>query len=99
MQMMVEYHPSVASELGKIRDFYESCSAGLGVDFVSEFERQILSIATMPERWMLVRRDIRRSLMRRFPYVIFFRIIEGYSIRVTVVKHERRHPSYGVNRK
>jgi plasmid stabilization system protein ParE len=97
--MRLEYHPAVAEELEEIRDFYESRSVGLGTEFVNEFERQMMKIAAMPERWMVVRRDIRRSLMKRFPYVIFFRWIAEDSIRVTVVKHERRHPSYGMQRR
>jgi toxin ParE1/3/4 len=63
--MRVEYHPEVARELEEIRDFYESGSQGLGADFVNEFERQVLRIAAITERWMVVRRDIRRSLMKR----------------------------------
>ena len=71
---------------------------GLGADFIDEFERQILTIAAMPSRWMVVQRDIRRSLMKRFPYVIFFRIIGDDSIRVTILKHEKRHPAFGIGR-
>ena len=70
--MTIEYDPAVAEELEEIRDYYESKSDGLGQEFVSEFERQVLKIAEMPSRWMIVRDDLRRALMRRFPYVIFF---------------------------
>lgn len=97
--MRIEYHPSVAEELEEIHHFYESRSPGLGDEFVNEFEWQVMRIASMPERWMVVRRDIRRSMMKRFPYVIFFRRIPEDVIRVTVVKHERRHPSYGMQRR
>lgn len=97
--MRLEYHPAVAEELEEIRNFYESRSAGLGAEFVNEFERRVLQIAAMPERWMVVRKDIRRALMRRFPYVIFFRVLEEDCIRVTVVRHEKRHPGYGLNRR
>lgn len=53
--MRIEYHPDVGDELVEIRDFYESRSVGLGSDFVAEFERQVLRVAAMPERWMVVR--------------------------------------------
>jgi hypothetical protein len=56
-------------------------------------------IAAMPTRWMVASGDIRRSLMKRFPYVILFRIVSDDSIRVTVVKHERRHPAFGLFRR
>ncbi len=97
--MRIEYHPALDLELKEVREYYESQSAGLGSDFVDEFERQVLKIATMPERWMIVRGDLRRSLMKRFPYVIYFRLSEYDVVRVTVVKHEKRHPSYGMQRK
>jgi toxin ParE1/3/4 len=74
-------------------------SPGLGRDFVDEFERQILTIAAMPTRWMVASGDVRRSLMRRFPYAILFRIVADDTIRVTVVKHERRHPAFGLFRR
>jgi plasmid stabilization system protein ParE len=97
--MRIEYHPAVADELEEIRDYYELKSAGLGRDFVNEFEQQLSRIAAMPRRWMCVRGDLRRALMKRFPYVVYFREVNGDRIRVTVVKHERRHPSFGLARR
>lgn len=96
--MKIDYHPAIAAELEEIRNYYDGQSAGLGRDFVNEFEKQVLIIAEMPTRWMTVRNDVRRSLMKRFPYVIFFRIVGDEGIRVTVVKHERRHPAFGLSR-
>ncbi len=97
--MRVEYHPALEAELREIRDYYNDRSARLGDEFIDEFERQVLRIASMPERWMIVRGDTRRALMKRFPYVILFRVLEEPALRITVVKHERRHPAYGIHRK
>jgi toxin ParE1/3/4 len=94
----IEYHPAIDGELREIRDFYESRSVGLGKDFVDAFDAQMSKIAAMPERWMIARGDTRRAIMNRFPYVICFRILPGGVIRVTVVKHERRHPSFRSDR-
>jgi toxin ParE1/3/4 len=96
--MRVEYHPAVEEELGEIQRYYEDRSSGLGRQFIDEFERQVLALAATPERWMVVSEDIRRCLMRRFPYIIYFRRAGADSIRITVVKHQRRHPSYGRDR-
>jgi toxin ParE1/3/4 len=96
--MRVEYHPAVQSELEEIRDYYEERSPGLGRAFIDEFERQILRIAATPERWMIVEMDIRRCLMTRFPHVIYFRCVGTDRIRITVVKHQRRHPQWGRDR-
>ena len=96
--MRVEYHPAVEVELSEIRQYYEKRSPGLGTQFVDEFERQVLLLAATPERWMVVTADIRRCLMRRFPYIIYFRSVGAERLRITVVKHQRRHPDYGRER-
>jgi len=96
--MRIEYHPALEAELTEIRDYYNQRSQNLGDDFVNEFERQVLHIAAMPTRWMVIRGETRRTLMKRFPYVLFYRIVNDSLIRITVIKHERRHPSYGLNR-
>jgi len=95
----IEHHPAIAEELEEIRDCYESKSAGLEMRFVDEFERLVLGVASMPTRWMIVEADIRRALMKRFPYVILFRVIADDCVRITVVKHEKRHPVFGIARR
>ena len=97
--MIIEYHPDLEAELAEIITYYNERSPRLGDDFLNEFERHVLRIAAMPTRWMVIRGEIRRTLMKRFPYVILFRIIDASVIRITVVKHERRHPAYGIHRR
>ncbi len=97
--MHVEYHPAIEHELREIIEYYNLCSQGLGLEFLNEFERQILKIASLPTQWRIAEDDIRRALMKRFPYVIYFRVLKNDILRVTVVKHQRRHPDYGLNRK
>jgi toxin ParE1/3/4 len=97
--MTIDYHPEVQRELEEARDFYEKRAPGLGAQFIDEFERQALRITATPERWMIIKADIRRALMSRFPYIIYFRQSAPDRIRITVVKHQRRHPAYGLERK
>ncbi|MBX3342650.1 MAG: type II toxin-antitoxin system RelE/ParE family toxin [Nitrospira sp.] len=96
--MIIEYHPAIEQELREIRDYYEARSPGLGYRFLDEFERQVLRIAAAPLQWTVVERDLRRSLMKRFPYIIYFRIVGQDVLRITVVKHQRRHPDLGRER-
>lgn len=97
--MRVEYHPAVENELREIIKYYNQSIAGLGFEFLDEFEKQILKISSMPTLWITVQDDIQRSLMERFPYVIYFRVIDSSVLRVTMVKHQRRHPKLGIKRK
>ncbi len=74
--MRIEYHPVLEADLESARDYYEDSSVGLGGEFVNEFEQQVQRIAAMPSRWAIVERDIRCALMKRFPHVIYFRILD-----------------------
>jgi plasmid stabilization system protein ParE len=97
--MTVEYHPAVEGELKAIRDYYEARVPGLGREFIDEFERLVLRIAAAPERWMVLSGDLRRAMLARFPYVIYFLQTHANRLRVTVVKHQRRHPDLGRERR
>ena len=97
--MRIEYHPAIEQELRDIISYYNQCSSGLGTEFLNEFERQIFKIAAMPTQWRIVESDIRRALMKRFPYVKYFRVLKSDVLRVAVVKHQRRHPNFGLGRK
>lgn len=97
--MKIEYHPALEQELQDVIDFYNERSKGLGTDFLNEFDRQVLKIAENPLQWTAVEDGVRRSMIKRFPFVIYFRIIEQNWIRITVVKHQRRHPIRGINRR
>lgn len=96
--MIVEYHPRVEQELEEARQFYENRAPGLGGEFIDEFEREVLRIAAAPRRWVVLTRDVRRALMKRFPYIIYFRQPNPNRLRITVVKHQRRHPVFGLGR-
>ena len=52
--MQIEYHPTIEHELHEIITYYNQCSPGLGVEFLNEFERQMLKIASMPKQWAVI---------------------------------------------
>lgn len=49
------------------------------------------SICAHPESAPLVQRDIRRRLLRRFPYGLFYRLIQGQVV-VVACFHAKRSP-------
>jgi hypothetical protein len=54
-------------------------------------------IEESPLRWAPIRDDLRRVLLQRFPFGIYYRV-EDQELRVLIVKHHRRHPDYGMDR-
>jgi len=71
---------------------YESESAGLGVAFLEVVGKTLGFIEENPLQFPVVYRDVRRALLRRFPYGIFFRI-RPTQIRITAIMHLARDPS------
>jgi plasmid stabilization system protein ParE len=91
--MQLTYHPEAELELREAARGYEDQVAGLGERFLREFDAAVQEIRAAPTRWRIVEDDLRRYMIRRFPYGIYYRV-EGDSIRILVVKHHRRHPDY-----
>jgi hypothetical protein len=50
-------------------------------------------IQEAPERWNVIEADVRRYLMPRFPYAIYYRIYPDH-LRILAFKHHSRHPDY-----
>lgn len=91
--MTLLYHPDAEVELIEAAQVYEEKVPGLGARFLDEFDTAILQIQEAPHRWRVVEDDLRRFIMNRFPYSIYYRI-EGEDLRILVVKHHSRHPDY-----
>jgi toxin ParE1/3/4 len=64
--------PDAHADLLHAADHYEAQRANLGLDFLDEFERVTLMIHETPLFSTLVEPPVRRVLLRRFPYGVFF---------------------------
>ena len=83
---------SLASEdLAGAVKYYEAQSAGLGADFLDEFEASLDRICQCPEAWMEVSHNHRRHLFRRFPYAVLY-YNGGNEIIVSGVMNLRMDP-------
>ena len=86
-------HESADEELSAAAVFYESRETNLGKEFLEELSQVFYRIAEHPFSYSIHFDEYRRCLMRRFPYVVVFRI-EGQRILVFAIAHLRRSPGY-----
>lgn len=89
--MKVRILSAATSDLIKTIDYYESQSGGLGADFLDEYEKTISRICKFPEAWTCLDSHLRRCLMRRFPYAVFYTVTEE-EIIVTAIADLRMDP-------
>ncbi len=92
MNYVLVFRLEARKELDEVYIWYESQQPGLGDDFLEQVEGVLDRICQMPESYPAVYRDIRRSIVRRFPYTIYYRIVSSRVI-ITAVFHGRRDPT------
>jgi plasmid stabilization system protein ParE len=71
--------------------WYERQRAGLGREFIGEVDACFDLIARQPEVFPVVHRHARLGLLRKFPYLVVYRVFPDF-ISVVAVMHGRRHP-------
>ena len=80
------------AEVRAARDWYDERAPGLGLEFARAVDAAIAAIRQNPEAYPLVEGDIRRAILRRFPYNIFFYREAADELVVLACLHHRRDP-------
>ncbi|MBX9677603.1 MAG: type II toxin-antitoxin system RelE/ParE family toxin [Gemmataceae bacterium] len=73
-------------------DWYAQQREGLGAVFADAVQRVLDQIAKMPRAHAVAVRDIRRAVVPRFPYCVYYRV-RPKTIVVVSVFHTARDPS------
>lgn len=93
----IQLLPLAEQEIDEAEAWYALQSAALADDFHMEVDKQIERIAHNPLLYAVVRRNIRRAPIKRFPHGIFFRV-SGNSVFIIGVIHPSRRPGLLRNR-
>jgi len=89
----IEISEYAHSEIDDAREFYNLQKDGLGDDFKYDVFLAITNIATFPNLYPNINTNVKRCLLHRFPYSIFYAIREQ-SVVVLSVAHQHRKPRY-----
>lgn len=73
-------------------DWYNAQRAGLGLEFLAEVQRVFNRIADTPLIHPIVFADIRKAVVWRFPFAVFYRPHPD-RVEVVAVFHSSRDPS------
>lgn len=91
MSRSLVFHPDVGDEVNDAYQWYETRRAGLGDDFLAALEVIYRAVRATPEMHQVVEMGIRRSLLRRFPYAVYYRV-DADRVEVVAVQHGHRDP-------
>jgi plasmid stabilization system protein ParE len=91
MNLPVVFRPQAEAEVLAARQWYEERRTGLGDQFQSALEEVIERVNGYPESFPRVHGEMRRALVQRFPFGLYFEIVENQVVVLGVV-HGHRDP-------
>lgn len=83
--------PEAELDIQDAYQFYESRSQGLGSEFVRAIDACFSKIGRNPMAYSPIHAQIRRALIRKFPYGIFY-FVEDKRIIVIACFHAKQDP-------
>lgn len=91
MSEQVRLTAAAEADLREAFEYYEFCRAGLGREFLSEFDSALEIVARHPGGFRLVHKHVRRTMMRKFPFGIYY-VERDHLLTVIAVFHAARDP-------
>jgi len=91
--MSFYFHPAAEMEFNDAINYYEKIESGLGFEFSVEVRSAIKRAETIPEAWVLIDDNVRRSLTARFPFGVLYTPNET-GIYILAVMNLHRKPDY-----
>jgi toxin ParE1/3/4 len=92
MTYNVIVRPEAAREIQEAFDWYEGRSKGLGFDFLRVADACLSSVQRSPTAYQVVHERVRRALLRKFPYALFY-LVTNDLIVVLACFHIKRSPA------
>lgn len=85
--------PEAEADLDSAFGWYEEQVAGLGGEFLATVEAHLARIESNPRQYQELYRGVRRAVMKRFPYAIFY-LVEPPAAIILAVEHQARDPEH-----
>ena len=91
MSRRLEFRSEAAADILSAVDWYERQRTGLGSEFSQAFDGIIRVLGQLPEAGPVVHRDLRRVLLRRFPYAVYYQL-HADRLEIVACLHTHRNP-------
>ena len=85
------------ADIAEAYQYYENCREGLGADFILCIDESLSRIQRNPKQFRFVLDRIKRALVKKFLYGIYYTLSEN-EIIVLAVTHARRNPKHWQSR-
>jgi plasmid stabilization system protein ParE len=83
--------PEAQTDIREAARWYEDRESSLGLRFLREIRTSLQHISDRPLMFPIIEGDVRRALLHKFPYSIYF-VNEPEVIAIIAVLHQHRRP-------
>ena len=91
------FHPDAQRDFVEAIQFYRKIDPRLAEDFITAIDEGILAIRANPRTWRALGKNIRRYLVRRFPFGIYY-THHVDSVTIWAVFHLSQKPDKWITR-
>ena len=78
-------------------EWYRLANSGLETKFIKTVEACLESVSRNPDQYPIVYKDVRRALLRKFPYGVFYFVFDD-TVVIQACFHTSRNPNDWQNR-
>ncbi len=89
--MVIRFTPDADAELAEARQWYARQREDLDMEFMESIDDAPSRVVRDPDLYPIVYRNLRRAVVRRFPFAVFYEVTAD-EIQVIAVFHSRRDP-------
>jgi len=91
--MKSRFHELASAELDEAVAYYDRRTEGLGDLLLAEVRAAVGYIEQYPEGSPVIARGVRRKILAKFPFDLFY-VVSETEISIVAVAHESRRPGY-----
>ena len=97
--MEFSHNRSIPKDLQEAIDYYDRVSEIKGDQFFEEFLSTVKEISKNPLRFPSFQETgLRKARLQSFHFHVLYRV-KPHSFRILVLRHDSRHPNFGILRK
>ena len=89
--MTIRFKPEADAELTEARQWYSHQRQDLDLEFMQCIDDALMRVVDNPHFFPIVYRNLRRAVVRRFPFALFYEVTPD-EIEIIAVFHSRRDP-------
>lgn len=85
--------PQAIADVADAIAWYQQQRDGLGAEFDQAFDSAATTISQFPKLYPIAFGSVRRCLLGRFPYGIFYEVVDDGVVLIVAVLHASRDPA------